>query len=116
MMCSADGYLYEHECGFSYDSDSSVFAESGTIEIGNGDILMMVKGLIPDENTLGGVTATFKTRLYPTASETSHGPYNLANPTSLRFQGRQVEVRIDANSTDWRVGVMRLEAQRGGRR
>ena len=78
---------------------------------------MSVDELIPDEKTQGDVTATFKTKLYPNGDETSHGPYSLANPTSVRLQGRQVEVRIDqSKDTDWRVGVMRFNAKAGSKR
>jgi len=115
-MVTADGYIYEHEVGFDYDSET-VFAETGPVEIGNGDRLMVARELIGDEKTLGDVTATFKTRLYPNASESSHGPYTLSTPTSVRFQGRQVSMRVtSAKATDWRVGTMRLDVVAGSKR
>jgi len=41
----------------------------------------------------------------------------MSNPTSLRFTGRQVKLRIDANSLgDWRVGINRLNVTAGGAR
>ena len=111
-----DGVLYEQEVGFSYSS-ATPFAETGPISIGVGDQVMSVTELIPDEKTLGDVNATFKTRFYPTDTESSHGPFNMANPTSVRFTGRQVRMRVSGNSaSDWRVGVMRLDAISGGRR
>ena len=111
-----DGILYEQEIGFNYSSDTP-FAETGPISIGAGDQVMSVTGLIPDEKTLGDVSATFKTRFYPTDTESSHGPFNMANPTSVRFTGRQVRMRVSGNtSKDWRVGIMRLDAVSGGRR
>ena len=89
----------------------------GPVELGNGDNLMVARELIPDEKNQGDVTATFKTRLYPNGTETSHGPFTMANPTSVRFQGRQVSMRIDAaQNSDWRVGTMRLDAVAGGKR
>lgn len=113
---SSDGYIYEHEVGFSYD-DATIFAESGPIEMGAGDRMMVVRSLIPDEKTQGDVTATFKTRFYPNGSESSHGPFDMANPTSVRFQGRQVSMRVTGNvATDWRVGTMRLDVVPGGAR
>jgi len=116
QMVGVDGYVYEHEVGYGYD-DAEVYLQSGPIELGNGDQIMKCTSLIPDEKTQGDVTATFKTRLYPNGAETSHGPFTMANPTSVRFQGRQVSMRIDANiNTDWRVGTMRLNAVAGGRR
>ncbi len=115
-LVTSDGYIYEHEVGFDYDSET-VFAETGPVEIGNGDRLMVARELIGDEKTLGDVTATFKTRLYPNASESSHGPYTLSTPTSVRFQGRQVSMRVtSAKATDWRVGTMRLDVVAGSKR
>ena len=116
MWIAADGVLYEHEAGYSY-SGATPFCESGPITLGTGDQVMSVQQFIPDERTLGDVTATFKTRFYPTATERSYGPFSMANPTSMRFTGRQVRMRVDGNSAaDWRVGVMRLDAVPGGRR
>lgn len=116
QMIGADGYVYEHEVGYAYD-DAQVFVQSGPIELGNGDQVMKCTSLIPDEKTQGDVTATFKTRFFPNAPESSHGPFTMANPTSVRFTGRQVSMRIDANiNTDWRVGTMRLNAVAGGKR
>ena len=40
-----------------------------------------------------------------------------SNPTSVRFTGRQVKMRVEGDqATDWRVGVMRLEVKAGGKR
>ena len=78
---------------------------------------MVARSLIPDEQTQGDVTATFKTRLYPNAVESSYGPYQMANPTSVRFQGREVSMRVTGNvATDWRVGIMRLDVVPGSAR
>jgi hypothetical protein len=108
--------LYEHEIGFNYDGGEP-FAESGPIIIGNGDNVMSVTKMIPDEKTQGDVDATFKTRFYPNDTERTYGPFNMSNPTSLRFTGRQVRIRIEGvNADDWRVGINRLEVIQGGRR
>lgn len=111
-----DGILYEHEIGFNYGTQTP-FAETGPIAVGVGEQVMAVRGMIPDEKTLGDVSATFKTRFYPTGPELEFGPFSMANPTSLRFTGRQVRMRVSGNSqSDWRVGIMRLDAVPGGRR
>jgi hypothetical protein len=116
LLVSTDGYIYEHEVGFNYDSES-LFCESGPVQIGAGDNLMAVKELIPDELNQGDVTATFKTRLYPNGVESSHGPYSMSNPTSVRFTARQVKMRVQSNgNNNWRVGTMRIDAAQGGRR
>jgi len=84
--------------------------------MGSGDNIMVVNQVIPDEKTLGSVTANFKTRLYPTSPEIDHGSVTLTNPTSVRFQGREVRMRLTNASNDWRVGSFRLNAIVGGRR
>jgi hypothetical protein len=109
------GQAYNHESGNSYHG-ASIFAESGPISIGAGDNVAFCDMLIPDEKTQGDVTATFKTRFYPNAPEASFGPYTMANPTDVRFTGRQIRMRINGTATDWRVGVMRLNMKPGGLR
>jgi hypothetical protein len=118
LMAGSDGKIYQHETGWIYSgAGGSPYAESGPYQIGMGDNILVAKQLIPDENTLGDVTATFKTRLYPTGDELTYGPYSLANPTSIRLQGRQMKVRVNSNNNvDWRVGVFRFDAQAGSKR
>jgi hypothetical protein len=116
IASATDKKLYEHEIGFNYDGGEP-FAESGPISIGNGDNVMSVTQMIPDEKSQGDVDATFKTRFYPNDVERSYGPFNMSNPVSLRFTGRQVRIRIEGvNADDWRVGINRLEVIQGGRR
>jgi hypothetical protein len=116
MMVSTDGYVYEHEVGFAYDG-ASVFAESGPVQIGNGDNVMAVRQVVPDESNLGDAVVSFTSRLYPTGAQSSFGPYSAANPTSVRFSGRQVNMKVTgATLADWRVGVMRLDAVPMGKR
>jgi hypothetical protein len=111
-----DKKIYEHEVGLSYGS-LSPFAESGPIMIGNGDNVAQVTKMIPDERAQGDVNATFKTRFYPNGDETTHGPYSMSNPTSLRFTGRQIRIRVEGQVlSDWRVGVNRLDVRQGGTR
>lgn len=107
---------YNHETGNAYDG-ATPFVESGPVNIGNGDNVMHVTQLIPDELNQGEVTATFKTRFYPNSTERSYGPYSMSNPTSVRMTGRQVKIRFTGQEfADWRVGVMRVDVAQGGKR
>ena len=116
ILVSPTGYVYEHEVGFDYEG-ATLYAESGPIEIATGDRVVSVTGLVPDETTQGDVQARFSTRFYPNAPEFNHGPYSMANPTSVRVTGRQIAVRIEGvTNTNWRVGVIRLDAVLGGKR
>jgi len=116
LMVDPDGLVYEHEVGFNYEG-ATLFAESGPIQIGNGDNVMKVREVIPDEQTLGEAVVSFKTRLYPTGTQSTFGPFTAANPTNVRFSGRQVNMRVTgAVLADWRIGVFRLDAVAGGKR
>ena len=116
LMVSSDGYIYEHEVGYAYDS-GVLYAESGPLEIGQGDNVMSVRQVIPDEQTLGEVVVSFKTRLYPTSTESSYGPYSASQPTDVRFSGRLVKVKYTGNVLeDWRVGVSKLDIVAMGKR
>ena len=116
LLVGADGYVYEHEVGFAYDG-ATVYAESGPVQIGNGDNIMSVRQVVPDEQTLGEAVVSFTSRMYPTGAQSSFGPYSAANPTSVRFSGRQVNVKVTgAVLADWRIGTMRLEAVPMGKR
>jgi hypothetical protein len=116
MAKASDKKIYEHEVGLEYDN-LTPFAESGPFRIGTGDQVMAVTEMLPDEKTQGDVNATFKTRFYPNDTERSYGPYTMSNPTSVRFTGRQVRMRVEgAEYTDWRVGINRLDVIAGGRR
>ena len=116
IWASTDRYLYEHESGFAYDS-ATPFAESGAIEIGVGERLTDVTELIPDESNLGDTSVIFKTRNFPTATETTSSSISMANPTSVRLTARQVRIRVSGNTAaDWRYGNLRLNVQAGSRR
>lgn len=116
LYVTPDGYIYDHEVGVNHGG-AEVYLESGPVQVGNGDRVFYVNELIPDERTQGQVTVSFSTKYYPNAPVWTHGPYSMANPTSVRFNGRQVKMKIIAqDNTDWRVGTMRLEAIAGGRR
>lgn len=117
IWVDADGILYDHERYLSAHGGAEPYAESGPISLGAGDQVMKVVDLIPDEGTQGEVDLTFKTRFYPNGEERTYGPYNSANPTSVRFTGRQIRMKVQATGNeDWRSGVMRLDVVAGGKR
>ena len=69
MVCPDALISYDHEVSLSHDGDD-IFVESGPIFVGEGENIVRVTELIPDEKTQGQVTATFKTRFYPNDTET----------------------------------------------
>lgn len=111
------GVVYEHELHGVGHGGQTPFAETAPISIGNGDQVMRVTQLIPDEETQGDVQFIFKTRFHPNDVEREYGVYTAGNPTSVRFTGRQIRMRVEAtNNSDFRVGVMRLNVEAGGKR
>jgi len=116
IMIGTDNYIYDHEVGLNY-SGALPYAETGPFQIGQGDQILYINEMIPDERNQGSVSATFTTRYYPTSEETTYGPYSLTQPTSVRFNGRQIKMRVTTTTpSDWRVGTQRLNAIPGGRR
>lgn len=114
LFFSTDGTVYNHEIGLNYDG-AEVYAESGPVTLGEG--IASVTQLIPDEQSQGDVAVTFKTRFHPNDTERDYGPYSMGNPTSVRFTGRQVRMRVSgAKLADWRWGVPRLEVSQRGKR
>jgi hypothetical protein len=80
IKVTVDGLIYEHEV--LQDRGTEVpYLEGGPAEIGDGDNLMTVHRLVPDENTLGDVTVTFFTAFSPTDAEVKRGPYTLEGIT-----------------------------------
>lgn len=108
--------IHNHEVGYNYDG-SAIFCETGPISIGNGDQIAKVTQVIPDEKTQGDVDLKFKSKFHPNDTERTFGPYNPSNPTSVRFSGRQLKMRVEGDqNTDWQVGTMRLDVKPGGKR
>jgi len=118
-----NGAVYQHETGESYTDYAgtaiAAYAETGPIELGQGDRVLHAQKLLPDEATLGDLDLTFKVSFAPTATESTYGPYTAANPTPVRFTGRQCRLLVDPASGgnfDWRLGTVRLDVEPGGER
>jgi hypothetical protein len=115
LMMDPQGYVYEHEYGFSYGG-AVPFVETGPIELGEGDRHMQVNKVIPDQ-TDGSLQLVITSSEYPTGPEAVSPTYTLTNPTSVRASGRSARLRFtSASSADWRLGKTRLEVRPRGRR
>ena len=96
--------------------------ESGDIDIADGDQFMSIARFIPDfKGQTGTVDMTMKTRPFPTATQKTHGPFELTTNTNkqdTRIRGRQISVRISSDGIDdkWRYGTLRLDMKPDGMR
>lgn len=116
VLVGSDGAIYDHETG-NTRTGSTAFLESGPIMLGDGDNVLRLQRIVPDDKTAGDVTASLYTAMYPDAPETLNGPYTLTSPTSIRLTARQVRLRLtESVMTSWRVGIVRIGAIVGGRR
>lgn len=122
IAVSSDGYLYQHEQGYT-DSNSTrvgdVYAESGAMEISPGEQIADILQVIPDERNAGDVSITLKCRYTPSGAESTYGPYTVRADgyTDTRASGRQAKIRIAAtNDADWRVGTFRADIGLSSRR
>jgi hypothetical protein len=113
ILVDSAGAVWDHEIGWAYGNDTP-YAKTGPIELGNGDQIMHVLGMIPDDQTVGDVTASFTVRRNPDDAGTDYGPYDLTAKKDLRFSGGLIEMTVTGDAmTNWRVGTPRLEVMAG---
>lgn len=119
-----DSQMYVHETGFD-DDDAALtwYIKSAPVDIGAGDQLMDVQGLIADfERQTEDITLRVYAREYPQAEEFLEDEVTIepgATRIDLRAQGRQVALRFGCGGLggNFRMGKNRLDVQpAGGRR
>lgn len=116
VLIDSSGRIYDHETG-NARTGQTVYLESGPMEIDDGEHVVRVQRIVPDDKTAGDVSASLYTSMYPNEAEVLNGPYSLTSPTSVRLTARQVRLRLtEVVATAWRVGVVRLGGVMGGRR
>jgi hypothetical protein len=127
-----DNFMYEQEFGALADGVTRVgvvFAETGGMELGEGDEVMRADRIYQDaglqESGLAisdplAFTATFKLQQAPNAPERIYGPVSLGDArgyTTVRFRARQISMRIEqAVDEIWSLGKLRIRLKPGGRR
>lgn len=116
IMASSDGYLYDHETGYVYGG-ATPYIMTGPLELGEGDRLTKVLELIPDEKTRGDVTLYIYGKDTPNGSETTFGPFTMADFTDIRVETRQAKFKwLFGANTNSRLGNWRLNTMPGARR
>lgn len=118
-----DGAVYDHENGTSDNGSAlNAYVESAPIDIGEGDFMMYVKGIVPDARMIGASTMeiTLKGQRYPQGAISTYGPYTISAGTErvrTRLRVRQVIFRYESDAADlfWQGGKPRLELKPQGR-
>lgn len=123
VLGAANGKLYQHGVGGSrldIDGETELlpWVESGPFELGDGEHIMYVEGLFPDDKTYGKVAYTLYGAMDPTSVETTNGPYTLDAELNTRFTARQMRLRLDTvlGALDWRGNIPRFLAKPAGTR
>ena len=116
------GQLYNHEDGTdNVASAITAYAETGEFELDDGEHLSYIDKLVFDGDLTGSVDFTIKTRRYPQGAETTKGPYTVTTSTektNFRARGRQWAIRWESDATGdhWRLGNIRINIKKGGKR
>ena len=118
-----DNYLYYHENGWTAAGVPLVgyrYAETGSLNLANGETLMTVKQAITDSGYgYASTELTFYASTTPEAAETTAGPYTPRSSgyTDVRVTGREIRYRVEATEdAPWSVGDIRLDLTPRGKR
>lgn len=124
LAAGSDGHIYEHERPFKSPGAArrpKPYVTSAPLEIGNGDQVMHVMSLIPDQecDSLNALSYTFVGRFAPICEYEAFGPYypDESGFTDTRFTAREVQWTVMAEQdVSWRLGVLKAEIEPGGER
>ena len=138
-IAAEDGYLYNHETGYSDDgSIMTSTIESSPIDMGDGDQFIFIRRLIPDFTFNGSTTSsptvnvTLQSNNFPAGSylqsEISKVDRNAVSTTvpfeqytnkaDVRLRGRAFSIKVDCSALGvrWRLGSPRVDIRQDGRR
>lgn len=123
MASDDSNYLYYHENGWTAAGVpliGSRYAETGSLNLANGENLMTVKQAITDSGYgYASTELTFFASTTPEAAETTAGPYTPRSSgyTDVRVTGREIRYRVEATEdAPWSVGDIRLDLTPRGKR
>ena len=115
--------VYIHETGTDADGQPmTAYVKSGSVEIGEGNDILLVQKLIPDiQNQSGVLNFDLEFKYYPNTSQSTIKTTSFTDTTdfvSLRGRGREFTVNVVSNTTGtaWRLGTQRFDVQPDGRR
>ena len=104
----------------SSDGFNPCFAETGAVELREGNKNLMVNQIVTDTDSgNNGLRFSIKTQFTPDGDSTTHGPFALQSDgyTDARFSGREGIMKIESGfDQEWRFGTVRLDARLTGTR
>lgn len=118
------GQLHYHGPYYNAGNDPLYsMAETGAIDIGDGDQIMFLDQIIPDlvlKGTNPQVQLTISTWEYPFDTPVSWGPFMVTQSTkyiTMRARARQMSLRIESLQKDtwWRLGAVRARVAPDGK-
>jgi hypothetical protein len=115
-----DGNIFEHESDEGDYGGVLPSITTGPLEIGDGDQVMRLQRLVPDELAAGEVTVSVRRALMPLGPFSDSTEYTMhdSTPVSMRETGRQIQLTFTGVSADddWRIGTFRLGVRPQGKR
>jgi len=120
-------YIYNQEFGHDAEAVELVgYAESGSVELGDGEDIMFLSRFIADFGFTGmtsnaNLTVTIKGKMFPLETlKTLYTSTVLENTAQnhIRVRSREVSLRIESAGTgySWKMGDFRFDSKKDGRR
>lgn len=124
LLGDAAGNVYQHETGWSADTaqrGSLVFAETGDLQLGDGDTLTFLEQLFPDLRLAGGsIQFHLKGQLEADGPETDFGVFPIVRTDGIIdacLETRSLRIRIEGViDGPWQLGRMRIGISPGAGR
>jgi hypothetical protein len=120
-------YIYNQEYGHDADGAELVgYAESGSVELGDGEHIMFLRRAIPDFYFAGtsdnaDITVTIKGKKYPMEDIATLDSSTVTSSTTqcpMRARAREMTLRIESAGLEygWTMGDFRFDMKPDGRR
>lgn len=123
LLASSGGQVYQHETGWLDDGNprgAAVYAETGDLQLGDGDTGLFLSAMIPDLRRGDLVQFHLKGQWEPAGAETDFGVYTLTRPDGVIdacLETRSLRLRIEGLADGpWQLGRIRLEGVAGAGR
>lgn len=123
LASDEEGDLYQHEDGWTAAGvaiTTARYAETGSINAQNGNMISHVKQAITDSGYgYNSTQLTLFSSFTPEGTETTSGPYSPRSDgyTDMRVTGRDFRIKIAATEdAEWSIGEVRLDMTAGGGR